>query len=83
MFFFRFGVTVFTVKFWKDAGERAVKTAAQAAVAVVGTGVSGILEVDFVQLASVSALAGLVSVLTSVASSRVGDPESASVVGGE
>lgn len=54
-------------KFWVDTFDRAVSTTAQAAVAVLTANVTGILDVDWVQILSVSGLAGLVSVLTSVA----------------
>lgn len=53
-------------KWWKAAGVRAVKTVAQTAVATIGT--SAVLsEVDWVMVASASALAGILSLLTSVA----------------
>lgn len=54
-------------QFWIDATDRVVATIAQAAVATLTANVTGILDVDFVQIASVSGLAGLVSLLTSVA----------------
>lgn len=53
--------------FWTDTFDRAVSTVAQAAVAVLTANVTGLLDVDWVQIASVSGLAGAVSVLTSVA----------------
>ena len=53
--------------FWVDAFDRAVSTVAQALVATLTAGVTGILEIDWVQAASVAGLAGAVSVLTSVA----------------
>ena len=59
--------TLFTIDFWSYAGERAIKTIAQAAVAVLGSGVAGILEVDWTNIVSISLLAGLVSILTSLA----------------
>lgn len=68
-------------QFWFDVGERAVKTAAQTAVALIGTGVVGFIEVDWMQVASVAGVAAVVSVLTSLASDRVGDPGTASLVG--
>jgi len=58
---------VFTKAFWAYAGERAIKTVAQAALAVIGTGAVGILSVDWQGIASVSLMAGIISVLTSVA----------------
>lgn len=53
--------------FWVDAFDRAVSTFAQAAVAVLTANVTGLLDVDWGQLASVAGLAAGVSVLTSVA----------------
>lgn len=58
---------IFTRAFWSYAGERAIKTVAQAALAVIGTGAVGILSVDWQGVVSVALMAGLVSVLTSVA----------------
>lgn len=54
-------------KLWlKAAGIRAVKTVAQTAVATIGA--SAVLsEVDWLVVASASALAGVLSLLTSVA----------------
>lgn len=46
--------------------ERAVKTVAQTAIATIGVGVAGVLDVDWVNVLSVSALAGIMSLLTSV-----------------
>lgn len=57
---------MFTVEFWSYAGERAIKTVAQAAIAFLGTGTIGLFEIDWYSLASVSLGAGLLSVLTSI-----------------
>ena len=53
--------------FIKCAVVRAVKTMAQTAVALLGTGAVGILEVNWVAVLSASALAGITSILTSIA----------------
>lgn len=53
-------------KWWKAAGIRAIKTIAQTAVATIGTSVA-LAEVNWVLVASASALAGILSLLTSVA----------------
>lgn len=54
-------------KLWcKAALVRAVKTVAQTAVATIGT-TAVLSEVDWVMVASASVLAGLLSILTSVA----------------
>lgn len=54
-------------KWAKAAAIRAVKTVAQTAVALIGTNAIGVTEVDWVAVASASVLAGIVSILTSVA----------------
>ena len=61
-----FKPSVNTVKWAKAAGIRAVKTMAQTAVATIGTAVV-MGAVDWKVVASASVLAGVVSMLTSVA----------------
>ena len=55
-----------TKKWWKAAGIRAIKTVAQTAVATIGT--TAILsEVSWAAVGGTALLAGLLSLLTSVA----------------
>jgi hypothetical protein len=68
---------MFTVTFWKDAAERAIRTAAQALLALWATDVTGVLAVDWVQAGSVAALAAVTSVLMSIIATGVGDKDSA------
>ena len=55
-----------TKKWLHCAGVRAIKTVAQTAVATIGTA-SVLGSVDWVMVASASVLAGVLSILTSVA----------------
>ena len=55
-----------TKKWWKAAAVRAVKTVAQTAVAMIPVAVS-ITEVNWLMVAGTAALAGVTSLLTSVA----------------
>lgn len=58
---------IFTKDFWVYAGERALKTVAQTIVATLTADeVIGLFDIDLVQMFSVSVLAGLISILTSV-----------------
>ena len=60
-------MTILTKAFWTYAGERATKTVAQTAIALLTVGgISGVLDVAWVGLASAVALSGIVSVLTSL-----------------
>ena len=54
------------VEFWKAAGIRALRTIAQTAVATIGT-TAVIQDVNWVVVGSSALLAGILSVLTSIA----------------
>ena len=73
-------VSMFTAHFWKSTLERAIKSFAQALLAVVGAGQVGVLEVAWAPALSTAAMAGVLSVLTSVGSARVGAPDDPSLV---
>lgn len=53
-------------KWWKAAGIRAIKTICQTAVATIGTA-TVLEEVNWIMIGSASLLAGLLSLLTSLA----------------
>ena len=55
-----------TKKWWKAAGIRAIKTVAQTAAATIGTS-AAIGDVNWLMVGSASLLAGVLSLLTSVA----------------
>ncbi|WP_280366175.1 holin [Nocardia wallacei] len=70
-----------TLAFWKSTAERAVKTFAQALLALITIGAT-LTEIDWTAALSVSATAALVSVLSSIVSAGIGDPESPSLLRG-
>ena len=61
---------MFSWEFWNYAGERAIKTVAQAALAYLGSGTVGLFTIDWTGMLSVSLGAGLLSVLTSIATKK-------------
>ena len=71
---------MFSASFWMDATERAIRTAAQAALGVI---TAGFVLTDSAQWQEAGIAAGvgaLTSYLMSIAASKVGDPESPSFV---
>lgn len=54
-------------EWWMAAATRALKTVCQTAVALLGTNAAGILDVDWLTVLSVAGLAGIISILTSIA----------------
>ena len=67
-------------KFWADAAERAVRTFAQALVAALTAGFVFTDAAAWGAALLTAAIAALVSLLTSVAASGVGDPSSPSLL---
>ncbi len=57
---------IFTKKWWKAAGVRALRTFAQAAAAMIPTAIT-IIQVDWKAVIGTALLAGLISILTSLA----------------
>lgn len=55
------------IEWSKAAAVRAIKTMAQTAIALIGTNLVGIAEVDWVSVGSIALVAGIVSLLTSLA----------------
>ena len=61
-----FKPSIDTVKWLKAAGIRAIKTMAQVAIATIGTS-AAMGDVNWIMVASTSALSGILSILTSIA----------------
>lgn len=58
---------VFTIQWVRAAGMRAIKTMAQTALASIGTTQATLGDINWVMVMSTSVVAGIVSVLTSLA----------------
>ena len=71
---------MWSISYWKQTAERAVRTAAQVALSFWVVGETGILDVDWQQFASVVGLAALASVAMSLVGSGLNDPENPSFV---
>ena len=69
-----------TKSFWIDAAERTIRTIAQSLLALMGTDALGIVGLDWMQMLSVALGAGLMSLLTSIVASGVGDKGTAELV---
>jgi hypothetical protein len=75
---------MYTAQFWKDATERAVKTAAQAVILFLGADVAlDAVSADWPSAASFALGGAVLSYLTSIVSAPMGDKGTASVVHSE
>lgn len=70
---------MWTVSFWKDAAERAIKTGAQVAIAAV-TSAATLDAIDWKVAGMTIGTAVVLSLLTSIVSSQVGNKGTASAV---
>lgn len=71
---------MWTVGFWKETAERAVKTFAQTAAAILVTNEVGDLGASWKGILATAAVAAAASVLTSIGSVKAGEPNSPSAV---
>lgn len=68
---------IWTVAFWRGAGERAIKTFFQTLVALIGTSAVILQDVDWPYIASGSVLAAILSLATSIGNAEfvAGQPD--------
>jgi hypothetical protein len=71
---------MFTKSFVLQLVERAIKTFAQTLVALAGASQMDWLSLDWMQLAATAAIAAGLSILTSIASDKIGPTDSPSMV---
>ena len=63
---------MFTMMFWRATAERCLSTVAQAAVAALAAGATGVLDADWQAVASVAGMAGILSVLKAIGAATIG-----------
>ena len=71
---------LFTATFWLDTLERAVKTAAQSLLSLVGVNAVDVVSLNWQEMLITTGVATGLSVLTSIVSSGIGEPGTASVL---
>ena len=62
---------MWTTQFWRAALERAIKSAAQGAIAAIGVAAIGVLDVDWPGVIAAAGLMAILSLLTSIGSEAV------------
>lgn len=73
-------MTFWTLAFWQDAAERAVRAAAGAALGTIGADGLGLRAAGWEALGTTAGLAALASIFVSLVGSRVGDLGTASLL---
>lgn len=75
-------MSIWSINFWKDAAERAIKTAAQTAIVAWGVGdqMLNLFTADLVLIGQFAVSGAVLSVLTSIASAPFSDRGTASLV---
>jgi len=71
---------MFTTSFWKQAAERAIKSAAQGLIGMWTLDGFNVLTVDVKLAAGIAGGAAVLSLLSSIVTSGVGEPNSPSAV---
>lgn len=71
---------MFTTSFWKQAAERAVKSAAQSLLGLWALDGFNVLNADFAMAGGVAAGAAVLSLLSSIVTAGVGEKDSPSAV---
>lgn len=71
--------TIWSLTFWKDTAERALKSFAQGLILALGGGAVNVLTIDWLTLAGAGGGAALLSVLTSIVSAGVANKGTASM----
>jgi hypothetical protein len=71
---------MWTAAFWKATAERTIRTVAQSLIALIGTNTVQITDLDWVQMLLASATAGVLTVLTCIVATGVGDKGSPSLL---
>lgn len=73
-------MSTLTRAFWRSAAERAIRTFAQAFLALVGATAFDVLQADWAGLVGVSLGAAFLSLLTSIVASEIGDKGTPSLI---
>ena len=71
---------MFTYRFWQLASERALKTFAQSLLAILSATGVGLLTAPWTTALSTAGMTAVLSVLTSMASASVGEPDTPSLL---